>query len=53
MAGIGAFIVDRHFVFQCVEIGARKAFNKVHVTRVRQAATDEPELLIVAHGIDD
>src|SRR6266849_5934399 len=51
-SGVRAWIVDRHFVLQMSEVGARVAFDGVQLFRVRMAAEIEPELVVEADCVD-
>ena len=51
--GIGAGIVDRHFVLDRVRIGAREAFQCPESFRVRVSAPVDPEALVETCGVDD
>src|SRR5688572_21524147 len=48
---VRAGIVDRHFILQRVEIGAREAFDQVELLSMRTALPVHPEPRVVTHRI--
>src|SRR5688572_15255738 len=46
-------IVDRHFIFQGVEVGSRKTLREAQRLRMRQPAVREPKARVVAARLDD
>src|SRR5205807_6706784 len=52
-SSVRARIIDGHFVFHRIEIGARKAFGKVEFVRVRHSLPVHPEPFIETDGVND
>src|SRR5262245_61337804 len=50
---VRAGVVDGELVDERPEVRAREPFNRVKLLRVRGAAAVEPELVVVADGVDD